>query len=77
MAEKEITTIDLCDYEFLIKIRTEHDILIDTLFNSARLDYDGKSLRFDGYSIGELLKVLCPNRYESLFNSLKEIEAHE
>ena len=77
MAEHEYITIDRFDHDELIINETCYNILLDALFETAHLSYDGKKLAFDAYPVEGLIKILCSNRYEKLFNSLKEMDAHE
>ena len=70
-------TVDRDDYIELINVDVRHGLLLDTLFNAARLSYDGKKLVFDAYEISDLVKLIAPFRYDRTFNSLKEMEADE
>lgn len=77
MADKEYITIDRFDHDELIITETRYNILIDALFETAHLSYDGKKLAFDAYPIEGFIKILCPNRYEKVYNALKEMDADE
>ena len=70
-------TVDRDDYIELINVDVRHGLLLDTLFNAARLSYDGKKLVFDAYEISDLVKLIAPHRYERTFNALKEMDADE
>lgn len=65
------------EYVELLNVDFHHGLLLDTLFNAARLNYDGKSLVFDCYELTNIIKLIAPHRYEKTFNALKEMDADE
>ena len=65
------------EYVELLNTDFQHGLLMDVIFNSARLSYDKNKLAFDSYDIVDIVKLIAPHRYEKVFNALKEMEADE
>ena len=76
MAEYTVTT-GRDEYVELLNVDFQHGLLMDVIFNSARLSYDKNKLAFDSYDIVDIVKLIAPHRYEKVFNALKEMEADE
>lgn len=57
------------------KIEERYDILMDTIFNNLRLNYDGKTLKIDSEEgFANILKTLEPRRYNDALEKLKNKE---
>lgn len=65
------------EYVELLNTDFQHGLLMDVIFNSARLSYDKNKLAFDSYDIVDIVKLIAPHRYEKVFNALKEMEDDE
>ena len=50
-------------------------ILTDVIFNSARLNYNGKKLAFDDDEICTVLRVLFPDDYDGVLANLQALKA--
>ena len=77
MAEYNVT-IGRDEYVELLNTDFQHGLLMDVIFNSARLStYEKNKLVFDSYDLGDIVKLIAPHRYEKVYNALKEMEADE
>lgn len=50
-------------------------ILVDAIFNAARLNYSGKKLAFDDNEICTVLRVLFPDDYDGVLANLQALKA--
>lgn len=50
-------------------------ILVDAIFNAARLNYSGKKLAFDDDEICTVLRVLFPDDYDGVLANLQALKA--
>lgn len=50
-------------------------ILVDAIFNAARLNYSGKNLAFDDDEICTVLRVLFPDDYDGVLANLQALKA--
>ena len=69
MNENEIMEVvrnDACN-----KLRLS--ILVDAIFNAARLNYSGKKLAFDDDDLCTVLRVLFPDDYDGVLANLQEL----
>ena len=76
MAYKEVT-VDLISYEELIVKSEYFAILVDCLYDGARLNYNEKELVFDSESLGVILRTIDHSAYMSKLNELKELKEKE
>ena len=75
--ENRMVTVDVERYEGLILTDSQYDILLDALYEGARLSYDKQKLYFGGDSVDILLRLYTPLRYKTTLNALKEMDANE
>lgn len=71
MNENEIMEVvrnDACN-----KLRLS--ILVDAIFNAARLNYSGKKLAFDDDELCTVLRVLLPDDYDGVLANLQALKA--
>ena len=71
MNENEIMEVvrnDACN-----KLRLS--ILVDAIFNAARLNYSGKKLAFDDDELCTVLRVLFPDDYDGVLANLQALKA--
>lgn len=70
----ENQTINIKDYEYarFVRLEDRYSVLVDALFRSARLGYDGESLSFDSGVVDLLMKTFETGAYEKLLKQLKE-----
>lgn len=64
----EVVRNDACN-----KLRLS--ILVDAIFNAARLNYNGKKLAFDDDEICTVLRVLFPDDYDGVLANLQALKA--
>ena len=64
----EVVRNDACN-----KLRLS--ILVDAIFNAARLNYSGKKLAFDDDEICTVLRVLFPDDYDGVLANLQALKA--
>ena len=50
-------------------------ILVDAIFNAARLNYSGKKLAFDDDELCTVLRILFPDDYDGVLANLQAIKA--
>lgn len=50
-------------------------ILVDAIFNAARLNYSGKKLAFDDDELCTVLRVLVPDDYDGVLANLQALKA--
>lgn len=50
-------------------------ILVDAIFNAARLNYSGKKLAFDDDELCTVLRVLLPDDYDGVLANLQALKA--
>ena len=50
-------------------------ILVDAIFNAARLNYSGKKLAFDDDDLCTVLRVLLPDDYGGVLANLQALKA--
>ena len=50
-------------------------ILVDAIFNAARLNYSGKKLAFDDDELCTVLRVLFPDDYDGVLANLQALKA--
>ena len=63
------TKNDVADYRVINK---QCGILLELIFNNARLDYSGENMRIENEdAIFEYLRVIAPDAYYKKLNSLK------
>ena len=62
----EVVRNDACN-----KLRLS--ILVDAIFNAARLNYSGKKLAFDDDELCTVLRVLFPDDYDGVLANLQEL----
>lgn len=62
----EVVRNDACN-----KLRLS--ILVDAIFNAARLNYSGKKLAFDDDELCTVLRVLVPDDYDGVLANLQEL----
>lgn len=70
MNENEIMEVvrnDACN-----KLRLS--ILVDAIFNAARLNYSGKKLAFDDDELCTVLRVLFPDDYDGVLANLQALK---
>lgn len=48
-------------------------ILVDAIFNAARLNYSGKKLAFDDDELCTVLRVLFPDDYDGVLANLQDL----
>ena len=77
MADYNVT-IGRDEYVELLNTDFQYGLLMDVIFNSARLaTYEKNNLVFDSYDLGDIVKLIAPHRYEKVYNALKEMKADE
>lgn len=64
----EVVRNDACN-----KLRLS--ILVDAIFNAARLNYSGKKLAFDDDELCTVLRVLLPDDYDGVLANLQALKA--
>lgn len=64
----EVVRNDACN-----KLRLS--ILVDAIFNAARLNYSGKKLVFDDDELCTVLRVLLPDDYDGVLANLQALKA--
>lgn len=72
---EQMVLIQTEEYRTLIRIKTEHELLINALLDGARLDYTGKDLSFDGDAICVMLKAMEPDDYTGVLQELQRQKA--
>ena len=50
-------------------------IMVDAIFNAARLNYSGKKLAFDDDELCTVLRVLLPDDYDGVLANLQALKA--
>ena len=50
-------------------------ILVDAIFNAARLNYSGKKLAFDDDELCTVLRILFPDDYDGVLANLQALKA--
>ena len=70
--EEKTVEITISDFEELIITRTQFDMLVDTLINTARLNYRGDDIYIENEEVRTVLKLIRPYRLDSKFRELKE-----
>ena len=50
-------------------------IMVDAIFNAARLNYSGKKLAFDDDELCTVLRVLFPDDYDGVLANLQALKA--
>ena len=64
----EVVRNDACN-----KLRLS--VLVDAIFNSARLNYSGKKLAFDDDEICTVLRAMFPDDYDGVLANLQALKA--
>ena len=64
----EVVRNDACN-----KLRLS--ILVDAIFNAARLNYSGKKLAFDDDEICTVLRAMFPDDYDGVLANLQALKA--
>lgn len=72
---ENMVLINTLDFKTLIKIKTEHELLISALFEGAKLNYSGKELSFDDEAICVMLKAMQPDDYTGVLQELQQAKA--
>lgn len=67
--------LDIEEYKELLRVKTEHELLINALFDGARLDYTGKDLSFDMDAICVMLKAMELGDYSGVVQELQRQKA--
>ena len=49
-------------------------ILVDAIFNAARLNYSGKKLAFDDDELCTVLRILFPDDYDGVLANLQDLK---
>lgn len=63
----EVVRNDACN-----KLRLS--ILVDAIFNAARLNYSGKKLAFDDDELCTVLRILFPDDYDGVLANLQALK---
>lgn len=74
MNEDRFVMIPVSDFEEMIITRTHFDMLVDTLFENARLNYKGDDVYIENEEVRTVLKLICPYRLNAKLKELKENE---
>lgn len=69
MNENEIMEIVRNDARNKLRL----SILVDAIFNAARLNYSGKKLAFDDDELCTVLRILFPDDYDGVLANLQEL----
>lgn len=73
---KIMITIPLDEYRTLIQDSEDFDIMKGILFQNAKLNYNGKELRFDDECLNEFLRF-TDSRYKNILAELQEAKRME
>lgn len=71
---EQTITITIDEYKELILKGNHFDIVLDTIYDNAMLNYNGKELTFETETVRNILKVLDYEMYQKV---LKEKQAQE
>lgn len=75
--EERTIEVNQKEYNDLIENTILYKLMLEILFERARLSWNGESLRFDDETLGDLLEIAYPQRYKKTFERLKEEENDE
>lgn len=67
----QTVTIELNDYEVLVRCRIALNFIKDVAFNTARLNYKDDDLYFDESQIRQIMKLIDGYRYRETFARLR------
>lgn len=77
MEENRGIHIDVEEYARLVRIDMLLDMLLDALFESARLTWNKDEISFNGDYIRVLVKLISPTSYKKRLTELQEEEMRE
>lgn len=72
-----IITITKAEYEELLLDSNRYEMLLDSLYENAGLNWNGESLEFDDEKLCDLLKLIDRFNYEKRFKELNKEKQDE
>lgn len=60
------------EYDALRETYVKHNLIIDMLFSTAKLSWDGNDLDFDTHTLAKIMRTVYRARYMAVLFGLKE-----